>query len=121
MGAVRMTQRGKFLKPNAQRYLNYKQAVGYQLRQQYPEPTEYAVAVKARFVLPMPKSWSKKKRAEMAGAYCPVKPDGDNLVKGLFDAANGIVWKDDNLVVRCEYEKIYGETGRIELEVQEVF
>lgn len=36
--------------------------------------------------LPMPESWSKKKRSEMAGTPHRVKPDIDNLVKSCLDA-----------------------------------
>lgn len=36
--------------------------------------------------LPTPKSWSEKKRKEMAGAPHRVKPDIDNLIKSCLDA-----------------------------------
>jgi Holliday junction resolvase RusA-like endonuclease len=36
--------------------------------------------------LPMPQSWSGKKRSEMAGTPHRVKPDLDNLIKSCFDA-----------------------------------
>lgn len=121
MGAVRMTGRGKFVKGPAKKYLQWKEAVGYALIAQRPQQTEFAVAVKAKFFMPIPPSWSKKKQKEHIGKPVTVKPDIDNLVKGLFDAANGIVWKDDNQVVRCEAEKIYSDSPRIEFEVTEVF
>ncbi|MFA5420301.1 MAG: RusA family crossover junction endodeoxyribonuclease [Bacteroidales bacterium] len=38
------------------------------------------------FHLPMPKTWSKKKRAEMDGQLHTSRPDLDNLLKGLQDA-----------------------------------
>lgn len=117
-----MTGRGKWTSPTAKKYLRWKEAVGYLLTAQHrKEPTEYACAVKAIFRMPIPESWSKKKRAEAIGKPVPVKPDIDNLVKGLFDAANGIVWKDDNQVVRCEAEKVYSDSPGITLEVTEVF
>ncbi|WP_438446850.1 RusA family crossover junction endodeoxyribonuclease [Gorillibacterium sp. sgz5001074] len=121
MGAVRMTGRGKWTSPTAKRYLQWKESLGYMLMAQRPQQTDYAVAVKARFYIRIPDSWSKKKREEAEGKPVTVKPDIDNLVKGLFDAANGIVWKDDNQVVRCEAEKLYSMNPRIEFEVTEVF
>lgn len=121
MGAVRMTGRGKWTSPTARKYLQWKESVGYLLIAQRPEQTKFAVAVKAKFYLQIPKSWSKKKQEEAEGKPVTVKPDIDNLVKGLFDAANGIVWWDDNQVVRCEAEKIYSHHPRIEFEVTEVF
>lgn len=121
MGAVRMTGRGKWVKGNAQRYLVYKNLIGLQLRKQWQEPTQAACGVKAMFYMPIPASWSKKKQKEHDGKPVTVKPDIDNLIKGLFDAANGIVWKDDNQVIRCEAEKVYSMNPRIELEVTECF
>lgn len=51
------------------------------------------------FVAP-PASWSQKKqRAALAGEIHPTsKPDMDNVVKGIFDACNDIVWRDDKQV-----------------------
>lgn len=40
------------------------------------------------FRIPMPKSWSKKKRSEMAGKPHQQKPDLDNLIKALIDAVH---------------------------------
>jgi Holliday junction resolvase RusA-like endonuclease len=40
------------------------------------------------FWMPMPKSWSKKKRYAMAGSWHTGKPDLDNLLKALMDALN---------------------------------
>lgn len=39
------------------------------------------------FVIPMPESWSAKKKAAHAGKPHRSKPDLDNLIGGLFDAA----------------------------------
>lgn len=39
-----------------------------------------------RFYLPMPKSWTKKKKAAMAGQPHQQKPDLDNLLKAFWDA-----------------------------------
>lgn len=45
----------------------------------------------------VPKSWSKKKRIDaLSGdAWHSCKPDGDNLLKAVCDALNGVVWMDD--------------------------
>jgi Holliday junction resolvase RusA-like endonuclease len=120
MGAVRMTKRGKWVSESAQRYLAYKQQIGYQLRKAVGYPTNKAVGVKVTFFMPIPDSWSKKDRADKLGKHHTVKPDIDNLLKGLFDASNKIVWKDDNLVVMCQASKIYSDNPRIELEVEEI-
>lgn len=61
------------------------------------------------FVLPMPKSWSKKKRIEMAGAPHRQKPDKDNLEKALLDA----LFEDDSHVWDGRVSKLWGDAGQI--------
>lgn len=38
------------------------------------------------FLVPMPVSWSKKKRAEKNRSWCDQKPDLDNAIKATWDA-----------------------------------
>ncbi len=38
------------------------------------------------FYIPMPRSWSKKKKKELDGKFHDKRPDIDNLVKGVMDA-----------------------------------
>lgn len=61
------------------------------------------------FVMPMPASWSKKKRAEMDGKPHQQKPDIDNLTKSLLDA----LFDDDAHIWGIRASKIWGETGAI--------
>lgn len=61
------------------------------------------------FVLPMPASWSNKKRDTMDGQPHQVKPDKDNLEKALLDAIYG----DDSVVWDSRVTKIWGESGAI--------
>ena len=74
----------------------------------------------ARFVMPIPASVSKKKRAAMAaGETLPAKkPDNSNCVKWVEDCLNGVVWVDDSLICRILSEKVYGEHPRTEIEVR---
>ena len=70
----------------------------------------------------IPQSWSRKKReAALEGSIFPTtKPDTSNVVKGIEDAMNGIVWHDDAQVVITRTLKIYDEIPRVEVEVKEV-
>ncbi|OCG77365.1 crossover junction endodeoxyribonuclease RuvA [Gilliamella sp. Nev6-6] len=61
------------------------------------------------FVIPMPKSWSNKKRAEMDGKPHQQRPDKDNLEKGLLDAIFG----EDCRVWDGRVTKIWGNVGQI--------
>lgn len=36
-----------------------------------------------------------------------VRPDIDNLQKGIFDALNGVCWKDDSQIVEVLAQKVY--------------
>jgi Holliday junction resolvase RusA-like endonuclease len=68
---------------------------------------------KVTFVILMPKSWSNKKREEMRGKPHTQKPDVDNLCKAFNDA----VLDDDSAVWSQWGEKIWGDKGKIELNV----
>lgn len=62
----------------------------------------------------IPASWSKKKRAAaLAGLVRPGRPDIDNVFKLVADAFNGVVWRDDALVVELVASKRYGAQPKI--------
>lgn len=61
------------------------------------------------FVVPMPKSWSKKKQALMECAPHGQTPDLDNFLKGLMDA----VLDEDKHIHNLHIRKIWGYEGRI--------
>jgi Holliday junction resolvase RusA-like endonuclease len=65
------------------------------------------------FHLPMPKSWSKKKRSEMLSKPHQQVPDLDNLLKALSDA----VYSDDCRIWHYkDLKKLWSENGYIEIE-----
>ena len=68
----------------------------------------------------IPKSWSKGKRAAaLCGGIQPlVKPDTDNILKGIKDALTGVFWKDDAQVVKEYIEKVYDAEPRVTVEVE---
>lgn len=121
MGAVRMTQRSKWKDATAQRYLSYKNFIGLVARQHITEPLDKPVSVKLAFYYPIPKSWSKVKKddANDQGIMPAVKPDIDNCIKGVFDALNGVAWKDDNLVVDVWSMKRYSHEPMIVVTIEE--
>lgn len=61
--------------------------------------------------LPMPKSWSKKKKAEMQGTPHKQKPDADNLTKAFKDA----LYPEDSYVWDERCTKLWADEGRIEV------
>jgi Holliday junction resolvase RusA-like endonuclease len=69
------------------------------------------------FYLPMPESWSRKKRALYDGQPHQQKPDLDNLVKAVLDAIYG----DDSGVWEMHAQKRWtSERGYFTVEVEPV-
>jgi Holliday junction resolvase RusA-like endonuclease len=67
------------------------------------------------FRLPMPMSWSEKKRLLMTGKPHRQKPDVDNLAKAFFDS----LLTDDAYIYDIRASKYWDEEGSIE--VKELF
>lgn len=107
----RMTQRDKWQKrPTVLRY----RAFCDECRSRgvlVPESGAHIV-----FNMPMPASWSKKKKAEMIGRPHQQRPDVDNLGKAIFDA----VLPDDSGVWDIRMTKVWAETGSIEITAAEM-
>ncbi len=61
------------------------------------------------FILPMPESWSKKKRAAMDGKPHMIRPDLSNLVKAIEDA----IYREDSVIYDLWATKIWGKEGKI--------
>lgn len=70
----------------------------------------------------IPKSASKKKRAQMIeNVIRPTKkPDMDNIVKIIADSLNGIAYKDDSQIVDCMVRKFYSDNPKVTVVIQEV-
>lgn len=69
---------------------------------------EGCIEATIKAVYPIPSSVSKKKRAELDGAWYPKKGDCDNIAKIILDALNHIAYDDDAQVVKLVVTKIYG-------------
>lgn len=61
------------------------------------------------FILPMPASWSKKKKHEYDGLPHCQRPDWDNLAKGLTDA----LFDEDSHLFDIRVTKLWGKQGKI--------
>jgi Holliday junction resolvase RusA-like endonuclease len=79
------------------------------------------LSMKIRFGMPIPKSYSKKKRAEIsAGRLHHMKtPDLDNLAKLVLDALNGIAYDDDKQIIELTVSKFYAETPGTVIKIKE--
>ena len=81
-------------------------------------PFEGQIYAKADFYVPMPRTWSKKKKEAHIGKYCDNNKDLDNYQKLLFDCMNGIYFKDDRQLVMIRARKYWSTgSGHIECEL----
>lgn len=107
MAKPRMTRADKWKKRDCVlRYRAYKDEIRLH-KVQVPEG-----GARITFVIPMPAIWSNRKRDAMNGQPHQVKPDVDNLHKGLLDA----VFQDDCRVWDHRVTKVWGEQGAIIIE-----
>lgn len=80
------------------------------------------VDMEAQFSIPA--SWSQRKReAAMRGEIRPAKrPDLSNIVKQVEDAFNGVVYRDDSLIVEYgKLRKVYSGQPKIVVAIQPMF
>ena len=86
--------------------LNAEQWVKHHALQAGVTPIEGPVLLDITAVASIPKSWTKKRRAEaLATGWDTRKPDADNIAKLIADSLNGIAWADDAQVARCVVDK----------------
>ena len=109
--AVRMTGRGKFIKPAAARYLAYKEQIGWMALSQTQRPIINPVTVNVKVFL--------------HGVSTPMGLDGDidNYLKSALDGCNKVAWIDDRQVQKATVEKIpcqHEKQERMEIEIWEV-
>jgi Holliday junction resolvase RusA-like endonuclease len=107
-GRPRMTRQGRAYTPAKTREAEGKIIEYFSTLDLTPKIGPLDVSVFA--IMPIPESWSKVKQANaLAGLISPTgKPDLDNIVKLVLDAANGILWADDSQIVKLDLCKAYG-------------
>ena len=118
MGAVRMTQSDRWKtnpthidpkkrqRPAVQKYFAFKTLLTLQAKQVGFELGKHLEAV---YLIPMPSSWSEKKKEKMNGLPCESKPDTDNITKAIKDTLK----KDDGDVWWEKAEKRWAYKGSI--------
>ncbi len=102
--APRMTRADRWKKrPCVLRYFDFKEEVS---RQKIFVINGDAIT----FVMPMPKSWSKKKAKRLDGQPHTQVPDIDNLLKALLDSC---YTQDKGIYFLSGLSKRWGTTGKI--------
>jgi len=123
-GRPRFARRGKFVStysPKTTVDYETKVAEAAQLAMGSSEPLETPVGAYIYITLPIPASYSKKRKQEcLSGNERPTKKsDIDNYCKAVFDGMNGIVFLDDSQIVSLHSTKVYGTIGMVEVMVKE--
>ena len=123
-GRPRFARRGKFVStysPKTTVDYETKVAEAAQLAMGSSEPLETPVGAYIYITLPIPASYSKKRKQDcLSGNERPTKKsDIDNYCKAVFDGMNGIVFLDDSQVVSLHSTKVYGTIGMVEVMVKE--
>jgi Holliday junction resolvase RusA-like endonuclease len=77
-----------------------------------------AASVKISFDIPMPKSFSKKKRLDVVDSPHTQRPDIDNLIKAVLDSMNGTVISDDSIIWSMTSTKTWRENPCIYIEIK---
>lgn len=87
-----------------------------------PFDSDVSLSVSFTFYLPINKSDTIAQRnGKLWGFIHPnVKPDFDNLIKFYCDCANGVLWRDDCMVVEASSKKKYAKFPRVEMEINEI-
>lgn len=113
----RMTRRDKWLKPPRAPVARYRQfadtlrLVAQGIHFELPDH-----GARFAFHVPMPPSWSRKRRREFDGKPCLSKPDLDNYLKAVFDSLRP---DDCGIWHIAGAEKRWSERGAIVIEVEQ--
>ena len=104
---------------------NYKKLVSmYARRSKPPDLLNGPLTVQIDVFKKPPKSIAAVKKNQTAlqneTLRPTTKPDVDNYAKGVKDACNGIVWKDDSQVVELFVRKFYSLNPRVVVKVREI-
>lgn len=80
---------------------------------------EKPIKLEIFFYIPMAKSWTKKKKTSLLDKPHNIKPDVDNLLKTVMDAANDHIWIDDGQVYEIVTKKTFSSEAKIMINVIE--
>jgi len=78
---------------------------------------EGPVKIEFEFLMPIPRSLSKKKTEEIVGGPHIKRPDIDNCIKFYCDVCNGLLYKDDSQVYNISAIKRYSDEPKTVIKV----
>lgn len=113
MGKPRMTRQDKWLNPPRPEVLRHRLAKQGMQAYALINKCVLGESFKVTFIVSMPESWSKKKKAMMDGSPHRQKPDIDNLLKFIMDA---LLPDGDECVHEISAKKLWGYEGKVLIE-----
>ena len=86
------------------------------------EPLSGPLSLEMEVHMPIPKSWSKKRRTEAAGRriHPTIKPDLTNVIKAIEDGAQGVCFFDDKQIVCVRVMKAYSGFPKVTVEIEKL-
>lgn len=118
----RATGRGRFIRvydpPKTAKFKRELKRLA-SLEMQGKDKFDSAISVTISFFRKVQKSISKKEHVRRTQGHVRpiVKADLSNYLKSFEDALNGVLWKDDAMIVHEEIDKYYSDNPRIEVEI----
>lgn len=116
-GRPRFTRTGQSYTPGKTK--QFENLVRLAFVEAYPDqiPAEGPIDLTVRAYFTIPKSWSKKKKAEAATELMKKisRPDLDNCLKAVQDGLNAVAWADDAQIADTATSKRYSERPRVEI------
>ena len=119
----RVSARGGFARtylPTKHPVHGYKLALQHAAREAGIHPSDGPLTVGLVFYLPMPGSWSKKKRAALLHSPHCQKPDLDNLAKAVLDGLLPVIGDDCKVWQFDVLRKLWAEHGGVGITIEEL-
>jgi len=93
--------------------------LAFQAESQGAPPLTGPVSLSIIAYMPIPSSLSDKRKRAMVGKPHTKKSDADNIAKAVNDGLNGVAYADDSQIWMLIVRKVYSETPRLEVTIEE--
>lgn len=99
-----------------------KQSCGIQIQAQHSDKRQFKgpIVLDVIFYMPVPISWTQKKRNAMIGKLHVSPPDTSNMIKFIEDAAQHILYDNDCKIAIIYAKKIYDMNPRTVFNLEEI-
>ena len=102
------------------RYTEFKKEFRELLQEYKATSTTDLIYVKLDFYVQLPKTMSKKKKAEKEGKHCDNNADLDNYVKATLDSLEGKYYDNDKQIAMIRARKYWSDNGRITFSMEKI-